>query len=107
MEDAQELVEICEGFMKDMGLRINEEKTVIIVKGKQDGEDVGVVVNGKKIQAISGKKAFRVLGVYINEALEWEEQFQIIKKKLVNDSYRLNQKKMSTRDKVTIMNIML
>jgi exonuclease III len=106
-EDAQRLLEICQEFMEETGLRINELKTMAIITNMSANEEVTIRVNGKKIKAVSGEEAFRILGVMFNEKMDWEQQFKKVKQKLSYDAFRLKSRCYTTKQKIALINTML
>ena len=108
IEEARFLLKIVEDCMSELGLRINEKKCALIIKEHQDNkpEDEILLINTKQIQTVKGNESFRLLGVNFNTEMNWDDQFNILKKQLIHNTYRLNMKSFSTKQKVTLCNML-
>ena len=55
-------------WLKSSGLKVNEEKTELVVFYKRDTEEVSINLNGREIKS---KKEIKVLGTIFDSKLEW------------------------------------
>ena len=108
IEEAKLLLKIVEECMAELGLRINEKKSALIIKEhlENNTEEETLTINATKIQTVTGNKSFRLLGVNFNTELSWEDQFNILKKQMIHNTYRLNMKYYTTKQKITLCNML-
>lgn len=108
VKDAQELLNIVQECMEEMGLRINEKKSSLIVKQRNHTNTTypTIKINNHIIETLTNDKAFRFLGVHFNTDLNWDKQFELLKKKLIQQTYQLKNQSFTTKQKVSICNLL-
>ena len=90
--------------MKQLGLRLNEKKCLYISKEpiQQD-----IIINQRPIERTSGDSPFKLLGVLFTISLNWDKQFQELKKRTLFLAYRIKNKCYSTKHKILLANTII
>ena len=87
-------------------MKNNVDKTEILIIGNQKEKTEIEIINNGKPMFIKPKEEIKILGIYIDENLNWNKQIKYVKKKSMNAILNLNRMKhiLPERTKILLYN---
>lgn len=90
----EHLIKIAQGWYTENSLMNNASKTEILIIGKKNAKEetklkIEVTEFGK-VKFLEPKKYIKILGVYIDDQLNWNQQIQNLRKKTTNSIRNLH-----------------
>jgi len=87
--------------LEEIGMKVNEEKTEIVLFGKKP-QNITLNVKGT---AVESKEAIKALGIVIDKGLTWNHHVTALKKRVVKiiGGIRVIRKKLTKREAITVV----
>ena len=94
----EEIIKLAQKWYNENSLMNNASKTEILIIGKPNTKEQSIVYiaveESGEIKLLKPKKTIKVLGVHIDDQLNWNTQIQAVRKKAmysIRNLYRINQ----------------
>ena len=93
----EELIKLAQKWYTDNSLMNNASKTEILIIGNNSKDDSFILIeveDGGKIKYLKPKQSIKILGVHIDNKLNWNNHIQAVRKKATNairNLHRINQ----------------